>query len=303
MKELKVGDIVNPYGKVTRVSDFYVWIGNKRYKPKTLENKEIHFLKSPNTIVDWTNEKEVDAYYISFNVWATAIRMGDERKYEILEVKNNKIFYEGEYYLPFKYVNSIGGKATYEDGYIFGFCIKKTNAWYDSMEGEIVNIFMVEKVLEKDIIKKHEAKIYAKKTLDNAAYLKAIDFMRLTNKDLNLLKTKFKDLFFEGLIPYTYKAEKSVVFGKGQFADIQVSHRNRQGYIRIENGYYGQQPFKEDYYAIVEIVPYFTNEMRYYVRVEYADITFDKSMLDKLAKNLIPIWDKAIERNASNRYM
>ena len=301
----KKHDVVHPYGVITRISDYFVWFGQDRYRHKTLENKVIHFQKSPNTVVDWTNEKAVDDYYKSFNMWSTAVRMGDERHAEILEIKNNKIFKDGEYYLPFTYKDSMPCKENYADGMIWGFVIKKTNAWYDTMEGEIVNIFMVTKELSADYIRANEEKDIFKKELSTLEYLHAINAKHLNNDDLRLFRENLPALLMDNFkLPYISKHKKPVTVSIGRdFGDVIVSHRNRKAFFKIENGYYGGTPYKNDYYLILEAAPYFTNEMQYYVRVERDEITWDKKMLDILANRVVKVWDKAIENNASNRYM
>jgi hypothetical protein len=283
---MKVNDVINPYGKITRISNYYVWFGKKRYSINTISKFPIRYAKSPNIKIDWTNEKEVDDYYKTFNKWSVPIRMGDIRKYEIFKIKNNKVYKNGEYYLPLKFENSIPSKVKYSDGYAYGFCITKKNAWYDNIDAEYVNIYMVNKLLSDKFIENRKLKMFIRNEfIDDITYIENINYNHLDSYDLQLIKQNF-DKIFENELPYRYN---NVFFGFGQFNRIVVSYDSKQGYLTVDNSYYGHQPYGEDYGLIIKINPYFTNEMKYYVQIDNI-LKLNKTMLNTIADNIIKKW-------------
>ena len=285
---MKVNDIVNPYGRITRISDYYVWFGKKRYSKKTISEFPIIYAKSPNVKIDWTSEKEVDEYYKSFNEWSVPIRMGDIRNYEIFKIKNNKVYKNGEYYLPLKFENSIPSKVKYEDGYAYGFCITKKNAWYDNMDAEYVNIYMVNKLLTDEFIEKRKLKMFLRNEfISNTEYIKYLDYNHLDEYDLHLIKQNFTEIL-KDYLPYKYK---DVFIDYGQFYNVVVKYESMIGYLTIDNSYHGQQPYGEDYGLIIKINPFFTNEMKYYIQVDNIK-KLNKQVLNAIAKELIKKWSK-----------
>ena len=290
-------------GVVTRINDKSIWLDDNRYGLESvLKNiKNVFHFESPDANIDWANPKEVDGYYLTFEQWAGVIRMGDTKTKEILEVKNNKVFYNGEYYLPYysHYTSSDKEKKFLNDCFIFGYCVKIKNHFWSTEAVSTVNVFYYETVISTEQAEYNKTKTANKKVLNDIEYLKSLDYKHINSSDLDLLKVKCKDMFDLSSLPYTVN---NVTFGVGHWKDIAVSHRNRSGQIKIDNGYNGATPFKNDYYAIVRVSPNFTNECNYSdsVRVEGKNITFDKAMLDKLSVKVVEIWDKAIEANAKN---
>lgn len=295
--KFNIGDIFENYGVITRLSDSSVWFGAKRYLKSSFDNKEVKIMakESPDPTIDWRNADQVDEYYLSFNQWAGVVRMKDTKSRELLEVINNKVYYAGEYYLPYysHHIN-LPEKKFLKDGYIFGYCMKMHNSFYSSQNENTVNVFYIEKELswkEYNYGKGKELDFKTKPTMD---YLKSLDLNRINSKDLNLLKENIKQLFAPSAFPYK---TNNVEFYYGDFNRIEFRHRNRTGYLRIDNGYHGAQPFGNDYYVILEGCPYFTNNMDTYTRCERNEITFDKAMLDKLSQRIVKAFDIAIEAN------
>jgi len=294
-------------GFVTKINDKSIWIDNKRFGlESTLKNIQsvIHY-KSPDVDIDWSDAKAVDDYYYSFNQWQGVMRMGDTKTRQVLEVKNNKVFYEGEYYLPY-YTSEVNAteKQFIADGYIFGFCLKLKNHFWSNKTEFRVNVFYIEKIISKAEMEANENKVKNKKTLTDVEYLKTLNHSYINSSDLNLLKDNLHLLFAENTFPYT--TANKVTFTKGGSYSfdknkIGVYHRNRSGYIQVDNGYKGASPFGNDYYTILRVRADFTNECYVsYVTVENSKITFDRAMLDALASQLVGVWDKAIENNAKN---
>jgi hypothetical protein len=297
---ISVGDEIKPYGIITKITPLYIVFGDKKFKHKTVSEKMVGvcYEKSPDIKIDWRNEVEVDEYYEKFQKWSAVIRMGDIGKCELFQVKNNKIFHKGEYYLPYYSDYTSDSKKKYlKDCNIFGYCAKIFNSFWGLQKGEItVNLFYIEEIIDDEVISYNEKKLNNKRTLSTLEYMKSLDFNRLTSYDLNLIKQDYVLLFDKTIFPYTYK---NVKFDIGDWNRISVKHRNREGYINMDNSYYGSRPFGINYGLIVECLTYFTNECRYVSRVEDKKIKFDTSMLDLIAEEVIKKWDLAIENNAS----
>lgn len=101
--EYNLGDKHGNFGIITRMTDKYIWFGDKRYLKSSFHKKKLDviFKQSPDANIDWKNAEEVDKYYLTFLQWAGVVRMGDSRTRQIFKVENNKIFHNGEYYLPY----------------------------------------------------------------------------------------------------------------------------------------------------------------------------------------------------------
>lgn len=311
--DFNIGDIIEGAGTITRLSEHSIWIDNKLFKRSTVENrKPLNMISkvSRDMDIDWSNEKQVDDYYKSFVSWQCVLRMGHSKKREIFEVKNNKVFFEGEYYLPYYHAshqitNVKIDKKFMPDCKIFGYVLKLKNRFYDSMEGDnFVNVFYAESVVSNGIDKYIKDRSEAKSRLLDIEYLRYIDLRNLDSNDLNMLKANLHNLF-EVDLPFVVKfaVGKDVTFRVGSFNRIEVSHRNRTGYLDMNNGYKGAQPYGLDYDAILQVSPYFTNECQYTdgVRVE-GNFKFNAETLAKLASKVVEVWDRAIENNANNRY-
>ncbi len=294
---MKVGDTIKNYGTITKLSESIVWFGEKRYSVKTVEKNStgIIYLDSPDANINWTDEKAVDDYYTSFQRWSGVIRMGDSRTSQLLEVKNNKILFEGEYYLPYysHHIN-LPEKKFLKDCRIFGYCLKMHNAFYKFQNPSTVNVFYIEYEISDELYNYSIKKEEDFKNLSAIDYIKTLDLTKINGKDLNLLKENFISLFDKSIFPYY---TNNVYFGIGNFDRIEISHRSRSGYLEMNNGYRGQQPFKNDYYAILKACPYFTNVSNAYTQLEQNELTFNKKMLDALSLKIVKAWDHAIEQN------
>lgn len=297
---LNIRDEIKNFGEITKITENFIYFDKKRYNTNTIDKhlNECTYYNSPDININWANENEVDNYYQTFKFWAGCIRGYDSKPREILEVKNNKIFYNGEYYLPYysEHTNYDNKKKFLNDCFIFGYCVKIRNAFWSHTTEKTVNVFYIERELSIEEIEANKNKIENKKNLSDIEYLKSLNLRYLNSNDLHLLQKKFLLLFDESIFPYTIS--KVTFYIDETWGDLNVRHRNRIGRIKIDNGYYGQTPFKNDYYAILECNPSFTNECQYQTRCENKEITFDKNMLNILSQRIIPIWDKAIENNA-----
>lgn len=154
--------------------------------------------------------------------------------------------------------------------------------------------------------------------------LTKLDFTSLNSKELDFLKTSNDDFKYDSPLvtlfngctfPYIYsnieQKKKEVrftlgyifsVFSKGKPNAIRVNHRNRTGYLFVDNGYLGSRPYGKDYYAIIKVRPDFSNEayVSYVSVLPKVSTDFNTKMLDTLAEQVIDVWDKAIENNARN---
>lgn len=307
--ELNIGDTIENVGVITRLSEHSVWVDNKLFKRSTIENrKPLNMISkfSRDIDIDWSDENQVDKYYKSFVSWQGILRMVHSKKCGIFEVKNNKIFFEGEYYLPYYHASHIItnvkiDKVFIPDCKIFGYVLKLKNRMYDSMEGgTLVNVFHAEGIVSKETDKYIEDKTIAKAKLSTVEYLRYLDLTSISSDELNMLRNDLQNLF-EVKFPFTvkFKNGKNVTFQKGSFNRIEVIHRSRTGHLKMDNGYKGRQPYGLDYYAILKVEPYFTNESQYTdgVRVE-KKFKFNAETLTELAIKVVKVWDKAIENNA-----
>lgn len=310
--EFNIGDQIEGVGTITRLSEHSIWIDNKRFRRSTIEDKKpLNMIskESRDVDIDWSNEQEVDKYYKSFVSWQCVLRQGNSKSCVMLKVKNNKVFHEGEYYLPYYHLydgvsSKVVPKVFLEDCDIFGFVIKMKNRHYESMTNGApitVNVFYIARIVERKETQYAEARMEARKNMSEIEFLKWINLNAINSKDLDGLRNKLNKLF-DVKFPYIVnkgKLRKEVTFSFGDFNRIEVRHRNRTGYLRINNGYKGLSPYGLDYYAILEVSPHFTNECRYTdsVRVE-KNFKFNEETLDKLAALIIPVWDQAIENNA-----
>lgn len=310
-----IGDVIDTYGEITDIKNKSVYFGTKRYlissltKKITDKNLKIYSKFSPICNIDWTSESAVDNYYEKFKFWNEECRNGDVGKYQIFEVKNNKIFHKNEYYLPFYSYYRKEDKKYLKDGYIFGYCFKMNNYYYtlkdfNKRNLDTVNVFCINKLIDKSIIDKYEIKENNKKLLDNLSYLKSLDYNRLTSYDLNLLRNNFIKLFDNSIFPYKSRHEKPVTMNLTDFCGkqiISVYHRNRTGTMKIDNSYHGSMPFSEDYGAILIVEPNFTNICYAYTQA-YVGERFNVRLLDQISDDIVDKWDKAIEENVGLRF-
>ena len=301
-----IGDTHGNYGEITRISNSCIWFGEKRFLKKTFHKKNLNVILkySPNTIINWRDEKSVDTYYETFRRWSGVCRNGDTRKLEIFKVKNNKVFYNGEYYLPY-YNND---KKYLKDGYVFAFCFKMCNTYWQSERTSNtinVNVFVVEREIpdkqyKYGINKELNYQKLLDKKISKLEYLKLIDLNHVNSIDLDLFRDNYTLLLNSNIFPYT---TNNVTFMRDNTflsERIAVHHRNRSGSIEIDNGYRGSAPFGNDYYVICKVRPNFTNVHSAIIGVEGKQITFDKNMLNALASKIVPTWDIAIEKNYIN---
>lgn len=269
--------------------------------------------ESPDPTIDWTNPKEVDEYYLSFEKWKGVVRMGDSKNRCVYVVENNKVFTGGEYYLP-HYSQHIqdnrrvdSEKRFVKDGFIFGFCVKIYNAFWGKQETDkTVNVFIIEREITPEMYSYYQNKMqlynqHIKNELGIVEYLNSLNKRHLNSRDLDLFKNNYHLLFKDVVFPYVVEnGNKPVVFTKRNdiFGEkICVSHRNRTGRLEIDNGYHGPMPFNNDFYIFLYCNPHFTNVLSAsYARVENG-LNFDKQTLDSMASQIIKVWDVAIENN------
>ena len=269
----------------------------KKYKHK----------ESPDTDINWSNPKEVEKYYLSFEKWKGVVRNGDSKGRQVYAVKDNKVFSAGEYYLPY-YSHHIKDteKRFVEDGFIFGFCVKIYNAFWGKQETDkIVNVFVIEQELTPQMYNYYANKMqlynqHTKNELSVVDYLNSLNKRHINSRDLDLFKQNYVELFKDVSFPYVFNGDKPVVLNIGNtFGEkrINVSHRNRTGVLEIDNGYHGQMPYNNDYCVFLYCRPHFTNVLSAsYARVENG-LNFDKQTLDSMASQIIKVWDAAIENN------
>lgn len=161
MKLLKEGDIFQGL-EVTRISDSFCFFEKKRMSWETIKKlidsgEKIQFKRSPNKKVDWTKKEEVIDYHTSFKLWSTYIS-GYSGRFTIhkgiFEVKDDLVYYNGEYYLPCPVPKWEGEQNFWnvkqeniKDGkYNIAF-LKQENTWYpkENPTGEniVLNLFIL----------------------------------------------------------------------------------------------------------------------------------------------------------------
>ena len=143
--------------QVRKTSDRFCYFDTKRMSWKEIEKliasgEEIKYYASPNLPVDWTNKSEVIKYHDCFEVWSTYLSTGSSRfKYHktILEVKDNLVFYNNEYYLPAPTVTFVGKEmrtdtkqTDIEDGLYNVILRKQENAWWAKENVDRGNIYL-----------------------------------------------------------------------------------------------------------------------------------------------------------------
>lgn len=111
MNNLKEGDFVN--GRlVKKVTDKFVFFENEKISKKKLEGCKILRQYNIKKEVDYTNEQEVKDYFNSFQQYSFDVR-GNTPDTLQLQVKDNLISMNGEYYMYYPYS---GHSKTLEDG-------------------------------------------------------------------------------------------------------------------------------------------------------------------------------------------
>lgn len=308
----QTGDMINGFGTIMRMTENFVFVDSIDNKPIKISKHKfnriigqlgIQHIKNPLVDIDWSSEEEVDKYNNSFKFWRTRVRMGDTRKREVHNIQNNKVLYNGEYYLPID--NNDGSKPKYKDGLFWGYCIKKGAEFYDHMSNVKVNVFWVERLIEQET---HERLLEYIRTRDNKSIydrIEGINFKFADLNDLNFVKLNIVEYVkIKKILPLNVNVNnKTVTVGFGSFNRIEFSYRNRSGHLDVNNGYYGPQPMGFDYNIFFRVVPYFCNECRYTDPVSVEDIRTLRNdeilkTLESLCHKLAPVWDEAIENNA-----
>jgi hypothetical protein len=225
--------------------------------------------------------------------------MGDKRISKVLEVKDNVIFDGGEFYLPWSYTYSEGTKKPeLENGMYYVELVSKFSEFLESQGGTKVNLFTVQYKLEQSEIEYAKTKPEKFKELPLIDYLKWLNKQSINSKDLNLFKENYVELF-DFKFPVQIGTVRFSLDETFKFSRcIQISHRNRNGKIVVDNSYHGGTPFGNNHSLTIKAEPYFTNECQYTYYSKVQD--FNMTLLEDVAKGIIPIWDRAIENNARN---
>lgn len=260
---------------------------------------------SPNIVLDWTSKDEVKDYYNSFDYWKCRVSNGDIDTPKLYEIKDNMILLDGEYYLPYayKFTKKAINKKDYEDGFMFGYCVKVQNKGFSSEDAIIVNVFVVRNLVSKEDIEYNELKINNKKTLSDIDYLKSIKYSKLNSSDLALLRTNFCDLLDKILFPFTSNGVTLRLLNKPSLytfdSRLTISYRNRNGSVVVDNGGSGYSTFGDPYYLILKSKSFDFNECQYSLNLRVKN--FDINLLDSITSEISSKWDRAIENNAKYR--
>lgn len=143
IEKYNIGDMINGK-KVINVTKNFVCFIDQKISKKRLDSGdfEIKYRLSPNVSVDWSDINDVKKYYDSFDFFSTYISNGDSRDKKTIqiEVKDNLIFYNGQYHIPAPtpkwYENNLhrwNAKHDHiEDGFYNVDIYYKYNDWYGS---------------------------------------------------------------------------------------------------------------------------------------------------------------------------
>jgi hypothetical protein len=156
MKLLKEEDVFDGL-TVTKTSDKFCFFGKKRMSWNTIQKhiksgKSLQYRRSPNRVVDWTDKDDVIKYFNSFILWNTYISVYC-RNFQIfegvLEIKDNLVFFENEYYLSCPIISWVNGSNYWNakneniiDGKYFITLLKQENDWYPNKESNRGNIIL-----------------------------------------------------------------------------------------------------------------------------------------------------------------
>ena len=298
---MNLKDVHLEFGAITKITENYVFFGEVKKLKTKINPKDIIFYYPPEIKVDWKDSQAVKAYYETFIYWCGVMRNSDCKEIQLHQVVNNMVFFEGEYYLPYYMNETPQEKKRYENCKIYGFCSKIHDGNYSYVDGKYTpsnnfhNVFYAERIVTDEEILENEMKKNNFIEMDTISYLKSLNKRRINGNDLKLFKANLKNLFDLSIFPYT--TNNVTFFIDKDFGKIIFSHRNRLGFLEFDNGYHGRTPFGNDYYLILIGNPYITNESGTYSRVESNGITFDKVMLDSLANDIVPRFNRAIENN------
>jgi hypothetical protein len=303
---MELKDTHNKFGEITKLTEKYVFFGEVKKLKKNIDPKDLIYYYSSDINIDWKDANAVKSFYETFQYWRSVVRNGDYRKPSLLMVKDNMVEFENEYYLPYyygePYVDKPQEKRYLGNCMVFGYCCKVHNGHYQVIDGKIkhsenfVNLFYIERFVTKEEIIENENKINNFKQLSTIEYLKSLNLNKLNSNDLKLFKSNFNNLFDLSIFPLTTKNNVRFYIDSN-FGTITFMYRNRRGYLKVDNGFYGRTLFGNDYYLIILGSPYFTNEHSTYSRVEGSSITFDASMLESLSKEIESRFNRAIENN------
>jgi len=147
--ELNIKDRIDNQ-TVTRITDKSIWLNDKRYSINTIQkilltSKYQSFL-SPDIFVDFTDKQSVLDYYNSFVLWSFGGYEYHNTPKHRVEVKNNLVFYNNEYYLPAIYrpSPSYTDQKNVEDG-VYNVHLLKRHLGYrlTDKSDNSVNIFHI----------------------------------------------------------------------------------------------------------------------------------------------------------------
>lgn len=131
MNQLEQGDSLNG-SIVTKTTEKSCWLGEKRYSwdiiSQMIENNGKRQTKfNLDVSVDWSDKQAVISYYKSFIAWKFYMNIGNcNGKIHLIEVKDNLVFFEGEYYLPAP-IGNLNIKTNVTDGWYHVYIEKKYN--------------------------------------------------------------------------------------------------------------------------------------------------------------------------------
>jgi hypothetical protein len=277
-------------GAVTKINDKTVWFGDKRYALESLlkKIKSVLYHQNPDIKIDWTNKKVVKDFYNSFKRWTFYISGGCKYTVELCEVKDGMVCHNGEYYLPAPRCIWEGrnsdwcGKETevIKNGLYYVNLYKRVSGYYNSMGGEIMNVFYTKEVTsvkEQESLKLRKEWNYSTTPIEQSvAHIKTLDLQKLLSKELDFVKHNMLLFFIEHL---PFKASNGVCINKWESFKNPLSCS--RGLLYIGNCYRGCNPSGLDYGLMFDFHPSFSNESKYYASCDVRE--FSPKALEQIA--------------------
>jgi hypothetical protein len=143
---LKMGDEIgrNMGDVILKVTSKFCWFVKKRYSwdyiNELIEKIGYIRLNNEDVEIDWTSKEAVIEYYNSFRFWKFDMLPIETKKEDLkfVEVKDNLVFFDNEYWIPFKINDS--SKIEIPNGWYHVLLIKRKYYPYKFT----VNNFLVE---------------------------------------------------------------------------------------------------------------------------------------------------------------